>query len=57
MSNLVIYHENNIEIKKKIKYYKKLGTNAVLIDPFKKVDEESNKEMSKLTGGFNIPGF
>lgn len=40
MRNLVIYHENNIEIKKKIKYYKKLGINAVLIDPFKKVDEE-----------------
>lgn len=24
---------------------------------YKKVDEESNKEMSKFTGGFNIPGF
>lgn len=26
-------------------------------EAYKKVDEESNKEMSKLTGGFNIPGF
>lgn len=24
---------------------------------YKKVEEESNREMSKLTGGFNIPGF
>ncbi|BAK80596.1 YbaB/EbfC family nucleoid-associated protein [Candidatus Arthromitus sp. SFB-rat-Yit] len=26
-------------------------------DTYKKVEEETNKEMSKLTGGFNIPGF
>ncbi|EIA27704.1 hypothetical protein SFB4_170G0, partial [Candidatus Arthromitus sp. SFB-4] len=26
-------------------------------DVYKKVDDETNREMSKLTGGFNIPGF
>lgn len=26
-------------------------------EAYKKVEEENNKEMSKLTGGFNIPGF
>lgn len=26
-------------------------------ETYKKVDEENSKEMSKLTGGFNIPGF
>ncbi len=26
-------------------------------EAYKKVEEESNKEMSKLTGGLNIPGF
>lgn len=40
MGNLVIYKENQIDIVNKIKYYQKLGINAVLIDPFIKVDEE-----------------
>ncbi|AID43979.1 Hypothetical protein SFBmNL_00041 [Candidatus Arthromitus sp. SFB-mouse-NL] len=26
-------------------------------DVYKKVDDETNREMSKLTGGFSIPGF
>lgn len=26
-------------------------------EAYKKVEEENSKEMSKLTGGFNIPGF
>lgn len=26
-------------------------------DAYKKVEEETSKEMSKLTGGLNIPGF
>lgn len=26
-------------------------------DVYKKIDDETNKEMSKLTGGFNMPGF
>ena len=26
-------------------------------EAYKKVDDENSKEMSKLTGGFNIPGF
>lgn len=45
MENLVIYHENDIEINNKIKYYKKLGINAVLINPFVIVDEEIIKEV------------
>lgn len=45
MGNLVIYHENDIEINNKIKYYKKLGVNVVLVNPFVKVDEEIIKEV------------
>ena len=26
-------------------------------EAYKKVDDDSNDQMSKLTGGFNIPGF
>lgn len=26
-------------------------------EAYKKVDEDNNDQMSKLTGGFNIPGF
>ena len=40
MGDLVVYKENQIDIIKKITYYKKLGINAILLDPFIKLDEE-----------------
>lgn len=48
MGNLVIYKENQLEIISKIKYYKKLGINAILINPFVKVDEEIIKKVLKI---------
>lgn len=48
MGDLVIYKENQIEISSKVKYYKKLGINTVLIDPFVKVDEDIIKEVLTL---------
>lgn len=30
---------------------------SCLNEAYKKVEDETGKEMSKLTGGFNIPGF
>lgn len=40
MGDLVVYKENQIDIINKITYYKKLGINAILLDPFIKLDEE-----------------
>ena len=48
MGNLVIYKENQLEIISKTKYYKKLGINAILINPFVKVDEEIIKKVLKI---------
>lgn len=44
MEDLVLYQENQIEIDNKIKYYKKLGINAIIIDPFKEINEENIKK-------------
>lgn len=48
MGNLVIYKESQLEIISKTKYYKKLGINAILINPFVKVDEEIIKKVLKI---------
>ena len=57
MYDFIFYKENQIDIEDKIPYYKKLGVNAIIINPLYNIDEDILEDIFRMARIFEDQGI